>query len=82
MRLHVLDVGNVCLTQVLIGNNGRGSGQPRKIKSLGSCVESDAVQGVLMPQSGKRRVFVTRQNQIAVDFVRDDQHIVFQADFA
>ncbi len=45
-------------------------------------MEGDAVHGILMSQSGKRRVLVARQHQVAVDFIRDDQHVVFQADFA
>ena len=82
MRFHVLYIRNIGLAQAFIGNDSRRSSQSSQIEGLGSRMEGDAVHGILMSQGGKRYVFVARQHQIAMDFVGNDQHIVFQADFA
>ena len=75
-RLNIIDVG---LAQRLIGNDCRRSGQAGEVEGLGSRVEGDTVLCKCFVQSGERRVMVTRQNKVAMDFVRNDQHMVFHA---
>ena len=56
---HIIVVG---LPQLLVGDDGRRSGQASEVECLGSRVESDAVLRKGLVEHGKRTVAVARQH--------------------
>ncbi len=76
--LRAVDKINIFFAQIIIGNDNCRSSHSCKVKGLTRRMSRDAILLKLLANTGKRHMFISRKDQIAMNLIGEDNDIISQ----